>query len=173
LHDELGIDTLEGLGAAARAGRLHALPGIGARREAALLAALTGTLQRQRRLRPPEAGAEPPVQALLSVDADYRQQALAGRLPLIAPKRFNPEGKAWLPVLHTRRGDWSFTAMYSNTARAHELGRTHDWVVIYAEGPGTGELPYTVVTAAQGAGGGERVVRGRESECAALHRAPG
>jgi hypothetical protein len=39
----------------------------------------------------------------------------------IVPKRFNPRGEAWLPVLHTRRGDWHFTFLFSNTQRAHEL----------------------------------------------------
>ncbi|OGA48314.1 MAG: hypothetical protein A3G24_22370 [Betaproteobacteria bacterium RIFCSPLOWO2_12_FULL_62_13] len=35
--------------------------------------------------------------------ADKLREAEAGSLPTIAPKRFNPEGKAWLPALHTRR----------------------------------------------------------------------
>ena len=69
----------------------------------------------------------PPVQSLLDVDREYRQSSAAGRLPKIAPKRFNPEGLAWLPILHTDRGKWHFTALFSNTARAHELGRTDDW----------------------------------------------
>ena len=54
-----------------------------------------------------------------------------GELPRIAPKRFNPKGEAWLPVMHLDRGRWHFTALYSNTALAHQLGRTRDWVVIY------------------------------------------
>ena len=58
-------------------------------------------------------------------------KAAAGSLRKIAPKRFNPKDETWLPVLHTRRGDWHFTVLYSNTQRAHELGKTHDWVVIY------------------------------------------
>ena len=41
-----------------------------------------------------------------------------------------PLRKAWLPVLHTARDDRHFTALFSNTANAHELGRTHDWVVM-------------------------------------------
>ena len=53
------------------------------------------------------------------------------KLATIAPRRFNPTGESWLPVLHTSRGDWHVTALYSNTARAHELGRTRDWVVLY------------------------------------------
>ena len=83
---------------------------------------------------------------------------------MIAPRRFNPKGEAWLPVLHAQRGDWHFTVLYSNTARAHELGRVRDWVVVYADGPGHAERQYTVVTPQGGRWVGQRVVRGRERE---------
>ncbi len=169
IHDELHVDNLEALEAAALDGRLERLPRLGPRRAAAIRAALTAMLDRRRALRRGARAAvapgEPPVQALLDVDREYREAAAADRLPKIAPRRFNPEGRAWLPVLHTQRGDWHFTALFSNTARAHELGRTHDWVVIYAEDTEHRERPYTVVTAAGGALAGRRVVRGRESEC--------
>ena len=110
------------------------------------------------------------MQLLLEVDLEYRQQAEEGKLPTIAPKRFNPDGKAWLPVLHTSRGAWHFTALYSNTARAHELGRTRDWVVIYFYDDQHAEKQHTVVTETRGALSGRRVVRGREVECAAWYR---
>ena len=166
LHDGLGVDTLEALEAAAHDGRLERLPRIGARRAAALRAALTEMLDRRRRLLRPRqrAAGQPPVETLLDVDREYRAAAAAGTLPTIAPRRFNPEGKSWLPVLHTERGGWHFTALYSNTARAHELGRVHDWVVIYAEDPEHGERQYTVVTPQGGPHAGQRVVRGREAE---------
>lgn len=165
LHESLGVDTLEAFEAAAHDGRLERLPRIGPRRAAALRAAVTEMLDRRRRLRPRTAApVEPPVTLLLEVDRDYRQAAEAGRLPTIAPRRFNPRGEAWLPVLHTQRGDWHFTALYSNTARAHELGRVHDWVVIYAEDPRHAERQYTVVTPQGGPLAGRRVVRGREHE---------
>ena len=67
-------------------------------------------------------------------------------------------------MLHTRRDSWTFTALYSNTARAHELDRVHDWVVIYAEDESHHERQYTVVTAGRGVHAGQRVVRGREAE---------
>ena len=73
------------------------------------------------------------------------EKAERGALPKIAPRRFNPSGEALLPILHTERGDWGFTALFSNTALAHELGRVREWVVIYfhkdsgPEGPLTGE----------------------------------
>lgn len=176
LQQALGVTTLEGLEAAAHDGRLARVPRLGARRAAAIGAALTQMLDRGRALRRggvPLAAAEPPVAALLEVDRDYRAQARAGKLPTIAPRRFNPEGQAWLPVLHTQRGDWHYTALFSNTARAHALDRVHDWVVIYAEDPQHAERQYTVVTAARGGLAGRRVVRGREAECRALAAPPG
>ena len=84
----------------------------------------------------------------------------------------NPERVAWLPVLHTDRGDRHYTALFSNTPRAHALGRTHDWVVLYADGTRE-ERQYTVVTAFRGILKGRRVVRGREAECAEYYHARG
>lgn len=169
LHELLGVDTLEDLEAAAHDGRLERVPRLGARRAAAIAATLTEMLDRGRALRRRAAAApardEPPVDLLLDVDREYREAAAAGRLKLIAPRRFNPDGRAWLPVLHTTRGDWQLTALYSNTARAHELGRVHDWVVLYCEDPAHGERQYTVVTPRSGLLAGRRAVRGREVEC--------
>jgi putative hydrolase len=112
---------------------------------------------------------EPPLDAVLDVDREYRAGADAGTLPKIAPRRFNPDGAAWLPVLHTRRGDWAFTVLFSNTARAHELDRVRDWVVVYAEDPSHHERQCTVVTAGRGPLAGRRVVRGREDECRSFY----
>jgi hypothetical protein len=122
----------------------------------------------RRVVRVPHAGlAAPEVATLLDVDYEYRKKAAAGSLRTIAPKRFNPSGEAWLPVLHAQRGAWHFTALYSNTARAHELGRTRDWVVIYYYDGDHIEGQCTVVTESRGALAGKRVVRGREEECRA------
>lgn len=185
LHDELEVDSLEALEVAASDGRLERLPQVGPRRAAAIRASLTQMLERTRAIRrarplPTAAPARgtsavglaadaPPVELLLEVDREYREGAQANRLPTIAPRRFNPEGKSWLPVLHTRRGQWHFTALYSNTARAHELGRVHDWVVLYAEDQDHHEHQYTVVTPPGGPLAGRRVVRGREVECRAWY----
>jgi hypothetical protein len=106
----------------------------------------------------------PSVGLILSVDAEYRKQAEAGRLKRIAPKKFNPDGKAWLPVLSTQREGWKFTVLFSNTVRAHELGKTNDWVVVFYD-KGSGENQCTVVTEHNGALAGLRVIRGRENEC--------
>jgi DNA polymerase (family 10) len=113
--------------------------------------------------------APPPVKLLLEIDDRYRTRAEAGRLRTIAPRRFNPERKSWLPILHVERDGWSLTAIYSNTARAHDLGRTRDWVVIYFERDGH-EGQCTVVTETRGDLEGRRVVRGREGECARVPR---
>ncbi len=109
----------------------------------------------------------PPVALLLAVDARYRGAAAADQLPRLAPRRHNPDGAAWLPVLHDERDGWVWTALYSNTARAHELGHTHDWVVVYYHHPDDGDEGHaTVVTEHRGPWRGQRVVRGREGECA-------
>jgi hypothetical protein len=167
IHDALGVDTLEALEAAAHDGRLEAVPGVGARRIATIRAALADILDRSRlrRRHPAESAHEPPVDVLLDVDREYLEGARAGRLPTIAPRRFNPGHEAWLPVLHTARGDWHFTALFSNTAKAHKLDRTHDWVVLYFYDDHCAEGQRTVVTEHQGALAGRRVVRGREAEC--------
>lgn len=168
LHDGLGVDTMEALEAACHEGRLAGIPGVGPRRAAAIRDSLTAMLDRSRRRRrgPAAAGGpEPPVGLLLEIDRRYREEAAAGRLATIAPRRFNPEGKAWLPVLHATQDDWHFTALYSNTARAHELDRVFDWVVIYFHHDAQAELQRTVVTETHGGLQSRRVVRGREDEC--------
>lgn len=162
LHEELGIDSLHDLEQAAHDGRLARLHGFGGQRLAGVRDALAGRLGRIRAEPGPRAAA-PPVAEILDVDAEYRRAAKAGSLPRIAPKRFNPTGAAWLPVLHTARGQRQYTALFSNTARAHELRRTDDWVVIYHDGHGP-EGQCTVVTAREGPLRGRRLVRGREAE---------
>jgi putative hydrolase len=104
---------------------------------------------------------------LLDVDREYRERAAAGTLPTIAPRRFNPSGAAWLPVLHTERDGWHFTALYSNTALAHQLHRTQDWVVLYFYDDQHVEGQHTVVTETHGPLAGKRVARGHSpgGEC--------
>jgi putative hydrolase len=165
IHDSLHIDTLEALEAAAYDGRLEHVPGLGTRRVTAIRNALAQLLGRTRRPPRPATGAEPDIATLLEVDRDYRDRAEQGALPLIAPRRFNPDGRAWLPVLHTERGGWHFTLLYSNTARAHELHRTRDWVVVYFYDDHHEEGQCTIVTETHGTLAGLRVVRGREADC--------
>ncbi len=162
IHETLHVDTLEALENAAHDGSLLTVPGIGERRAAAIRAGLAAMLGRRRPRR--RDGRMPAVRLLLEIDAEYRSRAAAGELPKIAPKRFNPEGKAWLPILHAEREGWHFTALFSNTARAHDLGRTDDWVVIYFYDDNHREGQCTVVTETHGPLAGRRVVRGRENE---------
>lgn len=166
IHLELHIETLEALELAASSGRLARLSGVGVRRAQAIEASLAEMLGRQRfRRQAREPDYEPMVSLLLKIDEQYRNKASAGELPLIAPKRFNPEGKAWLPIMHTTSKGWHFTALYSNTERAHKLHKTDDWVVLYFYDDHHQEGQHTVVTETHGPLINRRVVRGREMEC--------
>lgn len=169
IHDTLHVDTLEALELACRDGRVAQVPGVGASRAQAICDAVSAILDRRRsaRRRPPPvpASEEPPIELLLDIDREYRDKAAAGKLPRIAPRRFNPSGEAWLPVMHANRDGWHFTVMYSNTARAHELHKTHDWVVVYFYDDQHAERQHTVVTETRGSLDGLRVVRGREADC--------
>jgi DNA polymerase (family 10) len=183
IHRELDIDTLEALEVAAHDGRLDGVAGFGPRRLEAIRDILATMLTRSSRGRARrfeelrQAGAQvsasetaeatPDVGLLFEVDRQYREKVEADELPRIAPQRNNPEGAAWLPVLHTYQDGWHFTALFSNTDRAHKLGRARDWVVIYFERDGH-EGQCTVVTEYRGPLTGRRVIRGREDEVAAL-----
>jgi len=161
LFHELGITSLEDLEAAAHDGRLELVSGMGPKRIAGIRDSLATRLGRTRST--PVASEPPSVEELLSLDTEYRQSADQGLLPKIAPHRFNPNHEAWLPVLHTKRGARSYTVLFSNTARAHALHRTTNWVVIY-EDTGGGRS-WTAITAQRGPMKGRRIVRGREAEC--------
>jgi hypothetical protein len=170
---ELDVSSLEELEQAAHDGRLERLQGFGPKRVAAVQHSLAAILGESTRRRKGGNGkhdqAQPDVALLLEVDATYRRQAEADELPRLTPRRFNPQREAWLPVLRTEREGWAMTVLFSNTAQAHELNKTHDWVVIYyqKEGP---EAQCTVVTETSGRLKGKRVIRGREGECAAFYK---
>lgn len=171
IHDHLHVDTLEALEIAAHDGRLETVPGLGRRRAAAVRNHLSSALRRVHAPAPAKDTPGPPVDLLLSVDTEYLEKAGAGKLPTIAPKRFNPAAESWLPVLHASRDGWHFSVLFSNTARAHELHRTRDWVVVYYYDDEHHEGQHTVVTETRGPLAGRRVVRGRESECRAYYGA--
>lgn len=168
IHEKLGIDTLEALEVAAYDGRLGSVPGIGHKRLRAVRESLAGRFQRYPRRveQPPAARPEPPIEHLLSIDEEYRRRAKRGQLVQISPLRFNPDGKTWLPILKTRRGGYRYTALFSNTPLAHQLGMTHDWVVIYRTGD---QNQWTVTTEHRGIRSGRRIVKGREAECDAYY----
>ena len=164
LHQDLEIDTLEELESAAHDGRLRLAGGIGEKRLAGLIACLTERLGRVRAKTQQIAQEIPSIEELLDVDREYREQAKAGVLHLFAPRRFNPTHEAWLPILHTQRGDRHYTALFSNTARAHQKGKTRDWVVLFFDDEEK-ESQCTIITAEWGILEGRRIVRGREAEC--------
>ena len=166
---------------AAHDGRLEEISGIGYRRALAIRDSVGAILKRSTRRRAlknrqfgqasAQAGGEtsfvkPAIDDILEVDRAYRRQAAAGKLKTIAPRRFNPGKKSWLPIMHSEKNGWHFTAMFSNTARAHDLKKIRDWVVVYFEHDGD-EGQCTVVTEQGGPLKGKRVVRGRESACRA------
>lgn len=163
IYDHLAIETLEELEIAARDGDLADVPGFGRKRLRGVIDALGGRLASRGRQRG-EPRIRPPVEEILGVDREYREKAGRGVLSTIAPRRFNPNNESWLPILQTRRGNTFYTVLFSNTARAHELGKTCDWVVIYFETP-EGNGQNTVVTQSAGRMAGQRVIRGRENEC--------
>ena len=123
LAEDAQLETLEELEAALHLGDLK-IEGLGPRRRAMLAASLAERLGRPILLRVSPNASPPPVAMLLEVDRMYRDRAAKGELRTIAPKRFNPAGEAWLPILHARHGEWHFTALYSNTLRAHQLGKS-------------------------------------------------
>lgn len=178
IHEQLGIDTLEELETAAHNGTLQQVSGMGRGRVLAVRESLAGRLTQRRQhdadsLFTEEAAdtatlEKVAVPDILSIDAEYRRRATANELVRIAPKRFNPAGRAWLPILHTERHGQHFSALFSNTARAHQLGRTDDWVIVHHDDKGNGQ--WTVVTQRRGKLKGKRVVRGREIESAQYYR---
>lgn len=169
IHADLDIDTLEQLEIAAHDGRLADIEGIGGKRLEGIVDSLAVRLGRVRGRTREQEPSEPQVEELLNVDSEYRAKAAARQLRRIAPRRFNPGGEAWLPILHTQRGDRHYTALFSNTAHAHQMGATQDWVVLYCDGP-SGEQQFTAITSHWGPLKGKRIVPGREAECSLVYR---
>ncbi|WP_432343333.1 DNA-binding protein [Shinella yambaruensis] len=103
----------------------------------------------------------PSVTLLLDVDRTYRERAAADKLRKIAPRRFNPNGEAWLPIMHMRRAGWHFTVHFSNSRLAHELRKTRDWVTVHFQRDGETEGRCTAITETSGPMMRKRVIRGR------------
>lgn len=181
IHDELGIETLVELHAAAIDGRLAKMGGFGEKRIRAVRESLSargrdlGTFvasSHQNFDQDDDLSTEIPVSEILDIDNEYRFRDAQNELPRVAPKRLNPTSKAWLSILHTLRENRHYTALFSNTRRAHEMGTTHDWVVIYLEDhDGRGQHGrWTVITSQFGKLRGRRIVRGREHDCQKYYR---
>lgn len=169
IHDTLHVDSFESLENVMNKGLLDQVEGLGNKRKQAIEAWLLHHLGERRGQQRTAQDVnpvtdQPDIDLLLQIDDQYRSAAEAGQLPHIAPKRFNPENKAWLPILHTSHDNWHFTAMYSNSELANRLKRVDDWVIIYYYDDHHQEGQHTVVTETHGDLIGKRVVRGREQE---------
>ncbi len=165
IRGTLGVHSLEELLAAAHDGRLRRIDGLGRKRLQAIRDSLALRLDAagSRPARVPTSN-DTTVAELLDIDREYRERAAERRLPTVVPKRFNPTGAAWLPILRTTRHGRRFRAHFANTARSHELGHARDWVVIFCEEKKAfGQ--WTVITASRGPLCDKRIVRGREAEC--------
>ncbi len=144
--------------------QLRSLPGVGHRKAERLqddegIASVSemrkaGRLAELRR----EMEAEPAVEEILAADADFRHLASAGVLGRAAPRAFQPQGPRWEAMLRCERGGWQLRLGWAETAIAHRLGKTRDWVEVRFERGGVSGTR-TVVTE-----NGRRVVRGREEE---------
>ena len=167
IYGELHIETLPELYQATLSGKLDEVPGIGQKRVRAIHDCLAQRLSGH--LNPtmppyPATDRSIPIAEILDIDAEYKKRAAEDQLPKIAPVKFNPGAVAWLPIMHIERDDRHYTALFSNTARAHELNTTKDWVVIYRDDDQQ-HARWTVVTSQFGKLRGCRIVRGREDEC--------
>jgi putative hydrolase len=175
IYDKLHIETLASLENSLHTGQLEQIKGMGEKRLQAIKNWLSSNyIERNKKLKNDtsafsEENKKPSVELLLKLDTEYRDKANAGQLPLITPIQFNPENKAWLPILHSQKANWHFTVMYSNTQRAHTLDKIYDWVIILFYDCHHLEGQYTVVTEVRGNLIDRRVVRGREDECGAYY----
>jgi len=167
IHDDLGIETLEALEAAAYDGRLATIKGVGPRRIESVRHSLSDMLARRRPRKAAMDRQQPSIADILAVDQTYRSNV--DQLPTIKPRRFNPTGETRLPILHTERDGWQFTALFSNGPTAHRFGKTRDWVIIYFERTDQPEGQITVVTEHGGPLDGKRVIRGQERACRAFY----
>lgn len=171
IYDHLHVETLPELYSAAISGRLDEIPGIGKKRAGAIQDCLAERLRHSPKpMTPlyPKTDRSIPIEEILDIDAEYRQKAEADALPKVAPLKFNPGNVAWLPILHTQRDHRHYTALYSNSARAHELNTTKDWVVVYRDDDQQ-HGRWTVITSQFGKLRGCRIIRGREDECETLY----
>ena len=171
IYDHLHIETLPELYSAAITGKLDEVPGIGDKRALAIeecLAERLGGVAKPLAPLYPRSDRSISVEEILSIDEEYRRKVASDELPKVAPQKFNPGNVAWLPILHTDREGRHYTALFSNSARAHELNTTHDWVVVYRDDDQQ-HGRWTVITSKFGRLRGCRIVRGREQECEPIY----
>lgn len=159
------LEVLRGNGLSRRFMRTENSP----RRKSALRDLSILDVHQAETLLPPRKLSHASVSELLSVDAEYRRKSTGNQLVRVAPRQFNPTGAKWLPILHAERNGWHYTATFSNTAHAHKVGRTSDWVIIHCDA-GRQSGQWTVITSSFGTLKDRRIVRGREADCERFYR---
>jgi putative hydrolase len=170
IHGELHIDTLEALELAAHDGRLASVPGLGHRRVAGIRAALTERLGRQR-IRVLLQAKAPPVALVLTSTGSTGKRRRRAACASLHPKGSTRQARHGCPSFIRHGGIGALRRCSLTPARAHELRKTRDWVVIYAYRDTEPESQSTIVTEMRGSLSGRRVVRGREEECGLYYRA--
>lgn len=165
IHDELGIESLAELEAAAWDGRLERVTGLGLGRLRGLRQALAYRLHRRASVAAPKGAPrrrqDPGVADLLAVDAAYRERAAAGSLPCIHVNGVAGTPPIDLPVLHVEVGGRRFTALFAEPMPRFDV---HAPVVVYRDDP-DGDGQWVVVDGKVDGASPARVVRGREAEC--------
>jgi hypothetical protein len=124
LHRDFEIDSLEDLEAAAHDGRLSDIAGIDKKKLAGKMNTLTIRLGRVRLRTLATKADEPPIEELLDGDREYRDKAAANELSMIAPRRFNLSGEAWLPIPHTIVVS-AFTPLSTQIRPTHTISAGH------------------------------------------------
>ena len=129
IHDELHIETLVELQSAAWDGRLERLSGVGEKRLATVRESLAG---RGRFHYPLVADQDDhdvtgliPVAEILDIDDQYLFEVRHKTLPQIAPKKNNPTREAWLPILHTERGERQLHGDVFEYSTCPRIGNEH------------------------------------------------
>ena len=166
IYEQLHIGSIDELELAAHDGRLEKVSEIGESRLKAIKIWLDNTFVKRKYHPLPQAqNVKPTVALILEIDKKYRTSASRNILPKITPKRFNKKNETWLPIMHSYQNSWHFTALFSNSYLAHELGKILDWVIIYYYDKSHQGGQCTVVTEYRGKLKGKRIIRGRELEC--------
>jgi Helix-hairpin-helix domain len=170
IHEHLHVETLAELRRAASDGRLQKVPGLGKKRVEAIKACLAHrSADHTMIVHAVDESDAIPVDELLDIDREYRMRVGSGTLAKVNPSQHNPAHESWLPIMHAERDGRHYTAMYSNTAKAHQLHATHDWVVIFRD-DADHHGRWTVITSQFGKLQGSRIVRGREEACLDYYR---
>lgn len=170
IHEHLHVETLAELRLAANDGRLLKVPGLGKKRVEAIQACLAHrSADNAVADLPVDQSDTIPVDEILDIDREYRERVKAGSLAKIKPSQHNPDHEPWLPIMHTERDGRHYTAMFSNTTKAHQQNATHDWVVVFRDDTNA-HGRWTVITSQFGKLKGFRIVRGREEYCQNYYR---